>query len=58
MNNIRTFATYANRYLVKHAKAFPLKAIISSPFMNYTEREEMDMLISPLLTSLAKTMKV
>lgn len=28
MNNIRTFATYANRYLVKHAKAFPLKAII------------------------------
>ena len=49
MKNIRTFATYANRYLVKHAKVFPLKAIISSPFMNYTEREEMDMLISPSL---------
>lgn len=38
MKNIRTFATYANRYLVKHAKAFPLKAIISSPFMNLEQK--------------------
>lgn len=38
MKMIQTFATYANRYLVKHAKAFPLKAIISSPFMNLEQK--------------------
>lgn len=41
MKMIRIFATYANRYLVKHAKAYPLSAIISSPFMNWKQKMAM-----------------
>ena len=41
MKSVRQFAMLANKYLVKHAKPFPIMQILSSPFLSWKEKKAM-----------------
>lgn len=56
MQSVRTFAMLANKYFVKNAKAFPVGAILSSPFMSFKEKKAMLLTNANLYTETYRTM--